>query len=104
MVVTEESCDQIVVYNAISPDNGDEMNNHLIIGNIGRSPEARQNNLKIFNRWGDVVFEVSNYDNVNNTFRGESNSGKKLSSGTYFYVLEFNSGRKKMSGYIVIRR
>jgi gliding motility-associated-like protein len=105
VIFTEDACGVLTVYNAISPENGDDLNNYLIIRNIERLPDARENILKIFNRWGDVVFETSNYDNTTNTFTGLTNDGKKLPSGTYFYVLEFNnSGRKKMSGYIVLRR
>ena len=103
VLLTQEACGEVIVYNAISPENGDDLNNHLIIKNIDKLPETRENTLKIYNRWGDVVFETRNYDNVNNTFVGRANDGTKLSSGTYFYILEFNSKRRKMSGYIVVR-
>jgi gliding motility-associated-like protein len=105
VIVTKESCDnQVLVYDAISPGNKDDLNDHLFIKNIDKLPETQQNHLKIYNRWGDVVFEASNYDNVNNTFVGETNDGKELAGGTYFYVLEFKSRRKKMSGYVTLRR
>lgn len=104
VVITEIGCHEVVVYNAISPGNGDNLNEQLIIANVDRLADARENKLRIFNRWGDVVFEADNYDNVNNTFRGLSNSGKELPSGTYFYILEFKSGRKEISGYIALRR
>ena len=104
VVFTELECDEIIVYNAISPDNGDELNDHLIIKNIERTPASRDNTLRIFNRWGDVVFEAKGYDNVTNPFRGATNSGKPLPSGTYFYILEFSSGLPRMTGYLSVRR
>ncbi|MEX2233109.1 MAG: gliding motility-associated C-terminal domain-containing protein [Cyclobacteriaceae bacterium] len=103
MIITAESCHEIIVYNAVSA-NEDDLNSHLIIKNVDRLPDTRENKLRIFNRWGDVVFETSNYDNVNNVFTGATNDGKKLPSGTYFYILEFKSGRGKMAGYISLRR
>jgi gliding motility-associated-like protein len=104
LIITQESCDEVIVYNAISPDNGDDLNSHLIIKNVDRLPDTQENKLTIYNRWGDMVFEAINYNNVNNAFTGATNDGKKLPSGMYFYILEFNSRRPKMAGYISIRR
>jgi gliding motility-associated-like protein/uncharacterized repeat protein (TIGR02543 family) len=99
VVVTEEGCNKIIVYNAISPENGDDLNDHLTISNI-QAP----NKLRIYNRWGDLVFEATNYDNVTNKFIGQTNDGKVLPNGTYFYILEVKSREEKISGYIAIRR
>jgi gliding motility-associated-like protein len=104
VVVTEVGCDEVIVYNAISA-NDDDLNPFLRILNVDRFPDTKENTLKIYNRWGDVVFKAENYDNTTNTFTGLTNDGKKLPSGTYFYILEFNnSGRKKISGYLALRR
>jgi gliding motility-associated-like protein len=102
--VTEEFCNELIVYNAISPDNGDDLNDYLIIRNIDILADARENKLKIYNRWGDLVFETTNYDNVTNPFKGQTNNGKELPSGNYFYILEFNSNRPRMTGYISLKR
>jgi gliding motility-associated-like protein/uncharacterized repeat protein (TIGR02543 family) len=105
VVLTAENCDEVIVYNAISPGNGDDLNPFLRILNVERLPDAKENTLRIFNRWGDVVFEARNYDNTTNTFTGLTNDGKELPSGTYFYILEFNnSNRKRMTGYLTVRR
>jgi gliding motility-associated-like protein len=102
--ITEEFCNELIVYNAISPDNGDDLNDYLIIRNIDILTDARENKLKIYNRWGDLVFEAKNYDNVTNRFKGQTNNGKELPSGNYFYILEFNSNRPRMTGYISLKR
>lgn len=94
---------EIVVYNGISP-NGDTFNSYFRIENI--ETEEPENSVKIYNRWGDRVFEVSNYDNDNpdKRFKGVSDSGKDLPSGVYFYRIEFVSGRSSLEGYLTLKR
>ncbi|MFN4763943.1 HYR domain-containing protein [Gillisia sp. Q332] len=61
-------------------------------------------NLKIFNRWGNEVFRANNYQN---NWDGQSNnsfaSSNRLSSGTYYYIIEIiGSGFKPIQGYIYL--
>jgi len=95
---TEEG---LVVYNFVSP-NEDGQNDFLIIANIENFPENR---FTLFNRWGDKVFELDNYDNKERVFRGKTNVGgeQDLSSGTYFYTLETKADGKKTTGFLVVR-
>ena len=44
---------------------------------------TRKNHVAIFNRWGDVVFEVDDYNNDDHVFTGTNKNGKDLPSGTY---------------------
>lgn len=92
--------DELTVYNAVS-NNGDGLNEFLRIENI---EHYWPNKFSVFNRWGDKVFEVVNYDNNARAFRGRTNiSGDEaLPSGTYFYVLEI-PGRESLRGYISVR-
>lgn len=101
-IVIETGSD-ITVYNAISP-NGDGKNEILLIQYIDVIPEANQNTVSIYNRWGDVVFDVSNYNNTDRVFKGMSNSGKDLPSGIYYYKIEFPGGLKTRTGYLSLRR
>ncbi|MEP2669554.1 MAG: CARDB domain-containing protein [Cyclobacteriaceae bacterium] len=98
-----ESCSELIVYNGLSA-NDDELNSYLQIKNIDAFPDTRSNQLKIYNRWGDLVFEIRNYDNVNSRFIGLSKNGDRLPSGTYFYILKFDSGRPGLSGYLELKR
>lgn len=90
------SCD-IVVRNAISPNN-DGLNDVLIIDKIESYPE---NSVEIYNRWGQLVFEVRGYDNTSNVFVGRSDSktaigkNEQFSPGTYYYVIKY---KKPISG------
>lgn len=102
-VITIEVAGDITVYNALSP-NGDGKNDIFFIQYIDALPETQQNRVTILNRWGTVVFETSNYDNTNNVFRGLGNNGAELPTGTYYYILEFESGAAKRTGFISLRR
>jgi gliding motility-associated-like protein len=93
----------IEIYNGISP-NSDDQNEIFLIRYIDLLPETQQNKVTIYNRWGSKVFEVSNYNNATNVFRGLNDSGGELPSGTYFYKIEFIGGRKSETGYLTLKR
>ena len=94
---------EIVAHNGISP-NGDNMNDYFKITNIQFIEPL--NKVAIYNRWGDKVYDVENYDSTNpdKRFNGISNQGKELPSGVYFYKVDFSSGRQSMEGYLTIKR
>jgi hypothetical protein len=102
VTIALESCTELIVYNGISFNN-DQLNSYLQIKNIDAFPDTRSNELKIYNRWGDMVFEARDYDNLNNKFTGLNKNGDKLPSGTYFYLLKFDSGRESLSGYLELK-
>ncbi|MBL7859271.1 MAG: gliding motility-associated C-terminal domain-containing protein [Cyclobacteriaceae bacterium] len=93
----------VVVYNGISPD-GDGKNDFMLIKYIDVVEGATQNKVMILNRWGDVVFDVSNYNNQDRVFQGLSNSGSELPSGTYFYKIEFSGGLQPLNGFLTLIR
>jgi gliding motility-associated-like protein len=88
------------VYNAVSA-NDDGLNDFLMIENIENFPE---NKLSVFNRWGDKVFEIRDYDNAARAFKGWSNvqGEKELVNGTYFYVLELPQG-ETLRGFLAVK-
>jgi len=94
---------ELIVYNGISP-NTDGKNDAWIIKNIAALPETRDNKVTIFNRWGSKVFEVENYNNTSNVFKGLNDNGNELPSGTYFYKILFSSGREEETGYLTLKR
>ena len=97
-------------HNGLSPDDGDGINDFFIIKGI----EAFPNNVvKIFNRWGIQVFEVTGYNNRDKVFNGTStaratmDASGKLPQGTYFYIIELNdpNGKEKdKSGSLYLKR
>jgi gliding motility-associated-like protein len=98
-----EVTSEVLVYNALSP-NGDGMNDTFIIQYIDIIPETQRNKVTIFNRWGDVVSETENYDNKDRVFKGFNKSGNEVPSGTYYYKIEFSSGRATKMGYLLLKR
>lgn len=102
---TEED---VEVFNVITP-NGDNIHDVLTIRGLDKFPNNR---IRIYNRWGVLVFSTKAYDNQSNYFDGTSegrvtvDKDHKLPAGTYFYILEYGNekGSKKISGYIYINR
>jgi len=93
----------VVVYNAVSP-NGDGLNEVLFLEYISLLEEAKNNKVRIFNRWGDTVYEAENYNNTTIVFKGISTSGNVVPNGTYFYRIDFNSGAPVKTGFFSLRR
>jgi len=98
-----EVAGDVMVYNALSP-NEDGLNDIFKIEYIDLIPETQNNKVSIYNRWGSKVFEIANYNNTTNVFKGLTNDGNELSSGTYYYKIEFASGRKTETGYLALKK
>ncbi|NOT76948.1 MAG: T9SS type B sorting domain-containing protein [Cyclobacteriaceae bacterium] len=92
----------IRIYNAVSP-NGDGKNDSFYIEYIDIIPDTRQNKVFIFNRWGDEIWEGTNYDNSSVSFTGTSKNGTELPTGTYFYKIQF-AKRETLTGFISLKR
>jgi len=100
VMITVKTCLTGAIPEIITP-NGDGANDVFEIPNIEQFPN---NKITIFNQWGDVVFSIDQYHNVNNNWNGMTNNGKRLPDGTYFYVLELGDGGDPLSGPIMIHR
>ena len=80
----------LTIYNGVS-SNSDGKNDGFTIEGIEAYPK---NTLKIFNRWGVLVYQKEGYTN-SDPFTGYSNGrstveqGKRLPQGTYYYILEY---------------
>jgi gliding motility-associated-like protein len=102
-VIKIEVIGDLTIYNGISP-NGDGLNDIWIIEYLDVLEETKNNKVSVYNRWGDVVWETENYDNQERVFKGLNKNGNEVSSGTYFYKIEFSSGRKAETGYLALKR
>ncbi|MGB5236988.1 MAG: gliding motility-associated C-terminal domain-containing protein [Flavobacteriaceae bacterium] len=85
---------------ALSP-NGDGINDFFTLAIIDQSPN---NDLKVYNRAGQLVYEKSNYKDE---FRGMGNRNifrnkNSLPEGVYFYLLELKDINKKYQGYFYL--
>lgn len=98
--------DELIVYNAVSP-NDDGINDTFHIKGIDKYPD---NTVEIYNRWGVKVYDAKSYNESDNMFGGYSdgratiNRNEKLPTGTYFYILKYNTGTKvkEKAGYLYI--
>ena len=93
----------INVFNGISP-NGDGSNDTWIIEYIDLFPDTQKNRVTLYNRWGDNVWEISDYNNTSAVFTGLNKNGNELTTGTYFYKIEFTGGRESITGYLSVKR
>jgi gliding motility-associated-like protein len=93
----------IVVYNGVSP-NGDGANDFFQIKYIELIESTRNNRVRIYNRWGDLVYDEKDYNNRDRAFRGASKNGGELPSGTYLYKIDFMDGRPQQTGFLVLKR
>ena len=107
--VTIDIVNKIVPYNGMSVD-GDGKNDYFHIGGIENYPN---NVVRIYNRWGVKVFEVSGYDNVTRVFKGISDgrvtveAPNKLPQGTYYYVIEYydqNNNKQSEVGWLYLKK
>ena len=90
----------IFIPEGFSP-NGDGVNDYFII----QGAERYMIDLKVFNRWGNLVYSSKQYLN---DWGGLSNAGVLISNqlpvGTYFYIVKFNNGEKEKIGYLTINK
>ncbi len=93
----------VVAYNGISA-NGDSKNAILLLKYIDVLEDTKKNTVSIYNRWGDRVFQIDDYDNASRAFSGKNSNGEDLPVGTYFYKIEYATGRKTQTGYLSLKR
>ncbi|MEP3208811.1 MAG: gliding motility-associated C-terminal domain-containing protein [Maribacter sp.] len=101
--------DQIEIFNVITP-NGDGIHDTLTITGLESYPI---NTLRIYNRWGVLVYTTNAYNTEGNVFDGTSTGrvtvqvDNKLPVGTYFYILDYqdeNGNGQSQSGYLYLNR
>ena len=89
--------DSIKIPTGFSP-NTDGVNDNFEIVGIELYPN---NELTIFNRWGNVVYYKKNY---HNEWNGTNLNGEPLPDATYFVIFTSEEKNYKYSGYVDLRR
>ncbi|QMU28976.1 T9SS type B sorting domain-containing protein [Adhaeribacter radiodurans] len=86
----ENSC-QPIIPNIITP-NGDGLNETFSI----KGAPNKKWQIKIFNRWGNLVYQNPNYEN-------EWNAGQQP-DGVYYYVLHDLTSQQTLKGYVEVMK
>ena len=102
------SDETLFVPNAFSP-NGDGVNDYFEIQGIAQYDQV---DLKVFNRWGNLVYQSSNYGEGSNRsgfWDGIANKGIRIGNGevptgTYYYILDLGGDNQKITGFIYLDR
>lgn len=94
IILTEP--DDLAMPTGFTP-NGDGQNDAFVVRGIDAWPN---NQLTVFNRWGNVVFDQLNYKN---DWRGENMQGQDLPNGTYFVILRLGDAHI-LQNYVDLRR
>lgn len=88
--ITNTNC---TIPKGVSP-NGDNLNDTFDLSNFDVLK------VKIFNRYGMVVFEMNNYVNQ---WHGQDYNGNLLPTATYYYLIYFTDGSHK-TGWVYLSR
>jgi gliding motility-associated-like protein len=96
VAVAEDPSFNIIPVNIITP-NGDGKNDFLEFDNLEKFP---RNTLKVYNRWGNKVYEKVGYENDwDGTYQG-----KPLPAGSYYYILSFQASQVVVKSALTILR
>ncbi len=97
---------ELKIYDGISPMNPDGRNDAWFIEGIENYPD---NIVQIYSPSGELVYEAEGYDNRDNLWRGESNTGivlgaRELPTGVYYYVIDLRDGAAPpLKGSVIIK-
>ena len=86
---------KLIIANTMTP-NGDNYNDFFWIGMIENYPN---NEVIIFNRYGQEIFKGKNYDNKK-VFWDGTYQGNKVPDGAYYYVIKFTDSNVIFKGSI----
>ena len=87
-MITIESCD-IMVPTAFTP-NGDGAHDDWEIPNLDVT--FPNNVVKVYNRWGNLLFESAKGSYETNRWDGTYNN-EPLPVGSYYFIIELNDGK-----------
>jgi len=94
--VLVEVINDIRAYNVFTPG-GDGYNDFFEIENAERFPEII---IEVYSRWGDLLYSTTGYDE--GTLWDGHARGKRVPTGTYYYVIIPFSGAKPITGNVTV--
>jgi len=98
ILINNMSIASLEIYNIITP-NKDSKNDRWIISGIEEFPD---NDVIVFNQWGDKIADFHGYNNSTVAWEGKNNRNEFVPDGSYFYVLTLrNKGVR--TGWIYVQ-
>ncbi len=104
--IVDENCTEIRLeveckeyFNTFTPNN-DGKNDFFEIPVLDNFPV---NTVVIYNRWGDVLETIENYDNDGMVWRGTNGKNDPVDSGTYYFTV-ISNGELITSGWVELIR
>lgn len=94
--IVENSVPEIDVPSSFTP-NGDEKNDTWDLNFEGYNEAV----IVVYSRWGNKVYKSTDLEIH---WNGNSDKGKELPAGSYYYVLELNGGDISQNGNVTILR
>jgi gliding motility-associated-like protein len=92
---------KIEIFNGVTA-NGDLKNDIFFIKNIDQFPD---NDVLIYNRWGQKMDEVKSYDNTTHFWPDATRTpGGIPAAGTYFYIIQLSKDEKPIKGWIELTK
>ncbi|MEJ7779880.1 MAG: gliding motility-associated C-terminal domain-containing protein, partial [Daejeonella sp.] len=110
----DEADNVAIVADPLMSPNGDGNGNEVF--NIQNIESFQDNEVLIFNRWGNELFAIKNYNNGDKAFKGYANKGLLVNSelpltdGVYFYIINTyslaggNRVKQVNKGYLILKR
>lgn len=90
---------EIKVFSGVSANN-DGTNDVMVIENIEEFPN---NNVSIFNRWGQEIFTIKGYNNTDKVWPLKGGPDSLLPT-TYFYFIDLGNGSKPVKGWVELTK
>ncbi|MCS6823414.1 MAG: gliding motility-associated C-terminal domain-containing protein, partial [Cytophagaceae bacterium] len=95
VVLHATSSQELIIPNVITP-NDDNKNDYWSIQGTGVARLLPGSEVEVVNRWGDIVYRNSNYDN---TWKADN-----LSDGLYYYHIKTGCGNARYKGWLQVVR
>ena len=95
---------ELLIYDGFAPGRGDDV---WVIEGI-TNPQYANNNVKVYNRWGNLIYETDDYNNADRAWTGNANvstlGDSEVPDGTYFYIINLGNNKPPRTGYVVLVR
>ena len=102
----DQNCIDCFTSIKVMTPNDDGRNDAFIMNCVDTAPN---NHLEIYNRWGQLVFEIDDYQCISgdetDCWRGRTRSNSPVEEGGYFWVLEFDNAdgtRNRIRDHVTI--